>query len=80
MTGGGLGLHPYAGYLPLSMDKAALRAMVLALSPVLNESGIYIGTVQVTNTIGSNEQYAPERIAVEFWKLYETRGAVETVY
>ena len=80
VTGGGLGLHPYAGYLPLSMDKAALRAMVLALSPVLNERGIYIGTVQVTNTIGSNEQYAPERIAVEFWKLYETRGAVETVY
>ena len=80
VTGGGLALHPYAGYLPLSMDKAALRAMVLALSPVLAEKGIYIGTVQVSDTIGSNERYAPARIAEEFWKLYESRAAAETVY
>ena len=39
VTGGGLALQPYAGYLPLSMDKAALRAMVQALSPVLKEKG-----------------------------------------
>ena len=37
VTGGGLALQPFAGYLPLSMDKAALRAMVQALSPVLKE-------------------------------------------
>lgn len=37
ITGGGLALQPYAGYLPLSMDKAALRAMVQALAPVLKE-------------------------------------------
>lgn len=41
ITGGGLALQPYAGYLPLSMDKAALRAMVQALTSVLNDKGIY---------------------------------------
>ena len=80
VTGGGLALQPYAGYLPLSMDKAALRAMVQALNPVLREKGVYIGTVQVTNTIGSNEHYAPKAIAEEFWKLYDKRDTSEIIY
>ena len=80
ITGGGLALQPYAGYLPLSMDKAALRAMVHALAPVLKEKGIYIGTVQVTGTIGSNDFYAPKTIAEEFWKLYDQRETHEIVH
>ncbi|MDE7246460.1 MAG: SDR family NAD(P)-dependent oxidoreductase [Lachnospiraceae bacterium] len=80
VTGGGLALQPYAGYLPLSMDKAALRAMVQALSPVLKEKGIYIGTVQVTGTIGSSDFYAPKTIAEEFWKLYTERETFEIVH
>ena len=80
VTGGGLALQPYAGYLPLSMDKAALRAMVQALSPVLKEKGIYLGTVQVTGTIGSNDFYAPETIAEEFWKLYTEQETSELVH
>ena len=80
VTGGGLALQPYAGYLPLSMDKAALRAMVHALTPVLQEKGVYIGTVQVTGTIGSNDFYAPKTIAEEFWKLYDQRETHEIVH
>jgi len=80
VTGGGLALQPYAGYLPLSMDKAALRAMVQALSPVMKEKGIYIGTVQVTGTIGSNDFYAPKTIAEEFWKLYTEQDTFEIVH
>ncbi len=80
ITGGGLALQPYAGYLPLSMDKAALRAMVQALTPVLKEKGIYLGTVQVTGTIGSNDFYAPKTIAEEFWKLYTEQETSEIVH
>lgn len=80
ITGGGLALQPYAGYLPLSMDKAALRAMVLALHPVLKEKGIYLGTVQVTGTVGSNDFYAPAAIAEEFWKLYAERETAEIIH
>ena len=80
ITGGGLALQPYAGYLPLSMDKAALRAMVQALSPVLREKGIYIGTVQVTGVIGSNDHFAPKTIAEQFWNLYTNRDTNEIVY
>lgn len=80
ITGGGLALQPYAEYLPLSMDKAALRAMVQALAPVLKEKGIYLGTVQVTGVIGSNEHFAPKAIAEEFWKLYTGRDKAEIIY
>ena len=80
ITGGGLAIQPYADYLPLSMDKAALRAMVQALTPVLNAKGIYIGTVQVTGVIGSNEKYLPKNIAEEFFKLYENRNTNEIIY
>lgn len=80
ITGGGLAITPYAEYLPLSMDKAALRAMVQALTPVLNEKEIYIGTVQVTGVIGSNEKFAPKNIANEFWKLYDKRDTNEIIY
>ena len=80
ITGGGFAIQPYAGYLPLSMDKAALRAMVQALTPVLNEKKIYIGTVQITGVIGSSEKFLPKNIAEEFWKLYSNRETNEIIY
>ncbi len=80
VTGGGLALQPYIDYLPLSMDKAALRAMVQALAPSLKERGIYIGTVQVTGRIGSNEHFSPKTIAEKFWELYERQETHEIVY
>ena len=79
-TGGGLALQPYIDYLPLSMDKAALRAMVQALAPSLNEKGIYIGTIQITGRIGSNDHFAPKTIAEKFWELYSKRETNEIVY
>ena len=45
LTGGGLARNPYIDYLPLSLDKAALRAMVQALAPHLEQQDIYLGTV-----------------------------------
>ena len=80
ITGGGLALQPYIDYLPLSMDKAALRAMVQALAPLLNEKGIYIGTIQITGRIGSNDHFAPKTIAEKFWELYSKRETNEIVY
>lgn len=80
ITGGGLSMYPNAAYLPLSMDKAALRAMVLALHPVCKEQNVFIGTVQVCNTIGGSEKYMPEKIAEQFWKLYQDRTDAEIIY
>ena len=80
ITGGGLAINPYYGYLPLSMNKAALRAMVKAYSPILKEKGVYIGTVQITGTIGADEKFAPDNIAKIYWKLYQEKTTEEIIY
>ncbi|MDD3417734.1 MAG: SDR family NAD(P)-dependent oxidoreductase [Lachnospiraceae bacterium] len=80
ITGGGLAMYPYAGFLPLSMDKAALRAMVLALNPAYKEKGVFIGAVQVCDTIGGSEKYMQVNIAEKFWELYQNRSDAEIVY
>ena len=80
ITGGGLSITPYFGYLPLSMDKSALRAMVGAYVPVLKDQGVYLATVQVTGTIGSNEHFAPSTIAEIYWNLYQNRDTNEVIY
>ena len=80
ITGGGLAMYPSADYLPLSMDKAALRAMVMALHPVCQAQGVFLGSVQVCNTIGGSEKYMPEKIADQFWKLYQDRTDAEIIY
>lgn len=79
VTGGGLAMYPSADFLPLSMDKAALRAMVLALRPVLQEQDVFIGSVQICGTIGGSEKYMPDAIAQQFWKLYQDRGDAEII-
>ena len=55
-------------------------ALPALLTPVLNAKGIYIGTVQVTGVIGSNEKFAPLNIAEKFFELYEKRGTNEIIY
>lgn len=80
ITGGGLAMYPMTAYLPLSMDKAALRAMVIAEHNEWQEKGLYIGTVTVTNTIGYAEGYEPDTIAEKFWELFTKRNDVEIVY
>ena len=80
VTGGGLAIEPSAAYLPLSMDKAALRAMVQALVPVMAARGIYLGTVQVTGAIGGSERFMPQAIAEVFWQLASERRTHEVIY
>lgn len=73
-------MYPMIAYLPLSMDKAALRAMVVAEHNEWQEKGLCIGTVTVTNTIGYAEGYEPDTIAEKFWDLFTKRENVEMVY
>lgn len=80
VTGGGVALHPEYTFLPLSMDKAALRAMVYAMSPVLQEKGIYIGLVTICGGIKKGTHTDPALIADKFAEMCEKRDTVETIY
>ena len=79
ITGGGLAMYPSAEYLPLSMDKAALRAMVQALHPVMKERGIFLGILTVCNVIAQGSSCAPEILAEKFWQQYTERKDWEII-
>lgn len=80
LTGGGLALYPSSEYLPLSMDKAALRAMVFALNGELKSKGIFVGTVTVMGSIVPDTHFAPDLIAEKYWDMYNERQECEVVY
>ena len=79
VTGGGLALYPMNEYLPLSMDKAALRAMCLALHNELKKQNVYVGTLTVTDVIAPGSKCDPAILAEDFWKLYTERKDCEMV-
>ena len=79
VTGGGLALYPMSEYLPLSMDKAALRAMCLALHNELKKQNVYVGTLTVTDVIAPGAKCDPAILAEDFWKLYTERKECEMV-
>ncbi len=80
VTGGGLAMYPMYEYLPLSMDKAALRAMCLALHEELKKQNVYLGILTVTGTIAPGEKCDPTLLAEDFWKLYTERKECEIVH
>ena len=79
ITGGGLAMYPSADYLPLSMDKAALRAMVQALHPMMKERGIFLGLLTVCNVIAQDSSCAPEILAEKYWQQYAERKDWEVI-
>ncbi|NGM17412.1 SDR family NAD(P)-dependent oxidoreductase [Eggerthellaceae bacterium zg-893] len=80
LTGGMLAESPYPGYVALGMDKAALRNLALEKHQELADKGIYVGTVMVCGTIGSNDHFDPDNIAESFWKLNQDRDTFEVKY
>ena len=82
LTGGGLGVQPSADFLTLSVGKAGIRSMALALFPALQERGIHIATVTVAKLVGPDSRAAAE-VAAAFWELHSQRPdewRAETVY
>ena len=79
-TGGGLADYPITSFTPLSIDKAALRALALALHDELKPQGIFVGTVTVFGSIGIDTFMAPARIADRVWQLYQDRDVCEVKY
>ena len=79
-TGGGFALYPMPEYTCMSMDKAAIRALATALSGEVRERGVYVGTVTIMSCVAPGSAYDPDRIAEEYWKLYEKKSDIEYIY
>ena len=79
-TGGGLALYPTSQFTSISLHKAALRALAIAMHDELANDGIYVGIVNVKGNIGSDEYYAPKKIAEVFYQMYVERDSTEITY
>ena len=79
-TGGGLAMYPVDGFLPLSIDKAALRALAYILHNRYEKDGIFVGTVTVCGTINGDEYFSSDNIAESYWQMYVNRDKCEYAY
>lgn len=79
-TGGGLAFYPADGFIPLSMDKAALRSLAYILNNKLKDKGVFVGTVTVCGTINGDDYFSADNIAEMFWQMNEKRDQCEYVY
>lgn len=79
-TGGGVALKPSPKFLPLSMDKAALRAMVYALHDELKKEGIFLGLITICGGIKQNTHFDPSLIADKYWEMFMSRKEFEIIY
>ncbi|PXX54269.1 short subunit dehydrogenase [Hungatella effluvii] len=80
VTGGRLSINPEFTYLPLSLDKAALRSLCMIMKEELEPKGVHVGTVMVCGGIKPGTYFAPENIAEKFWELYQNRELFEIRY
>ncbi|WP_337868373.1 SDR family NAD(P)-dependent oxidoreductase [Meiothermus sp.] len=82
-TGDGLALNPQPDQAALSIGKAALRALVGALSKELYREGIHAATVTIAGPIRRNTPFDPDLIAEKFWELHTQpagRWKTEVIY
>jgi NAD(P)-dependent dehydrogenase (short-subunit alcohol dehydrogenase family) len=78
LTGGGLALHPHPDYLSLSIGKAGIRALALALFDSFKAKGIHVATVTVSSSVSPGSQDALA-VAQQFWTLHsQPAGTWET--
>lgn len=79
-TGGGLAMYPVDGFLPLSIDKAALRALAYILHNRYEKDGIFVGTVTICGTINGDDYFASDNIAELYWQMFSNRDKCEYAY
>ena len=79
-TGGGLAMYPAAGFIPLSIDKAALRTLAYILHDKYKKQGIFVGIVEVCGTINGSPYFSTANIAESYWRMFLDRDKCEYAY
>ena len=76
VTGGGLALTPSPVFGPLSIGKAALRALTLVAARDLDREGIHLATLTIQGFVADDGAITPAQAADALWELHEqTRDA-----
>ena len=75
LTGGILATKPMGPYAGLSVGKAALRALALALHAEWAKQGVLVSTLTVGGMVRAGSRFDPDRIAEALWNLHELGAA-----
>lgn len=70
MTGGGSALHPAAATTALSIGKAGMRNLALALAEECAPTDIHVATITVSGFVQPGSSLDPDHIAAEFRRLW----------
>lgn len=70
LTGGGLGLTPWAPATGLGVQKAALRNLAFAAAQELSPDGVHVATVTIKGVIKPGTATDPALVAERFWELH----------
>jgi short-subunit dehydrogenase len=70
LTGGGFAMEPIPARAALGIGKAAIRNLAFSLFSECRLVGIHAATVTIWGVVDSAPQFAPERIAEEYWALH----------
>jgi NADP-dependent 3-hydroxy acid dehydrogenase YdfG len=77
-TGSGTADRPMASLPTLGAQKAALRALVVALASGLAPHGVHVATATIRGLVGEGRQIEPDRVAALYEELVaETAGPRE---
>jgi short-subunit dehydrogenase len=81
VSGGGFAMYPHEDYGSLSIGKAAIRNLAAQLHKIGKTEDIYVGILNIAGHITSDStSHTPEKVAVEFWKLYSEKLVAELKY
>jgi NAD(P)-dependent dehydrogenase (short-subunit alcohol dehydrogenase family) len=69
VTGSGVSLNPWPGTIALTLDKAALRALALAVFRENKTTGVHCGTVTIDGLL-RKPGFEPDTVAETFWAFH----------
>jgi short-subunit dehydrogenase len=81
-TGGGSALHPNAATFSLSIGKAGMRNLGLALAEACQNTSVQVGMVTVAGQVKPGSPLDPDLIAAQFeslWKKGKSEAPVEVL-
>jgi NADP-dependent 3-hydroxy acid dehydrogenase YdfG len=70
-TGGGSADRPFPGAATLGVQKAALRALVVALAQDLRPDGVHVATLTIRGTVKDGTAFSPDVVAQVYAELAE---------
>jgi len=73
ITGGGLATDPYYKFSSLGVGKAALRNLSMSFAQEGTNEGVRVVTVTIKGVIKKGTYFDPDKISLEFWKIYKNK-------